>query len=180
MNSIERLIERLILGGRWLLAVFYLGLGAALCIYALSFVLKFVDVARKVVELEESDMILAMLGLIDAALVASLIVMVMISGYENFVSRFETSSSPELSWLGKVDAGNLKIKVASSIVAISSIHLLRVFLNAEHYSNDKILWFTVLHLTFVVSALMLATLDRIASRGAVHGPNVGSAQARTD
>jgi uncharacterized protein (TIGR00645 family) len=180
MNSIELLIEKLILGGRWLLAVFYLGLGAALCIYALSFVLKFVSVARKVVELEESDMILAMLGLIDAALVASLIVMVMISGYQNFVSRFETSSSTELSWLGKVDAGNLKIKVASSIVAISSIHLLQVFLNAETYSNDKILWFTVLHLTFVVSALLIATLDRIASPGTVLGPNVRSAQAPTD
>jgi uncharacterized protein (TIGR00645 family) len=180
MNSIELLIEKLILGGRWLLAVFYLGLGAALCIYALSFVLKFVSVARKVVDLEESDMILAMLGLIDAALVASLIVMVMISGYQNFVSRFETSSSTELSWLGKVDAGNLKIKVASSIVAISSIHLLQVFLNAETYSNDKILWFTVLHLTFVVSALLIATLDRIASQGTVLGPNVRSAQAPTD
>jgi len=180
MNAIELLIERLILGGRWLLAVFYLGLGAALCLYAFSFVLKFVDVARKVVELEESDMILAMLGLIDAALVASLIVMVMISGYENFVSRFEAGSSPGLSWLGKVDAGNLKIKVASSIVAISSIHLLRVFLNAEHYSNDKILWFTVLHLTFVVSALLVATLDRIASWGAVHELRAESAQARAD
>jgi uncharacterized protein (TIGR00645 family) len=126
-------------------------------------------------------MILAMLRLIDAALVASLIVMVTISGYENFVSRFETSSSPELSWLGKVDAGNLKIKVASSIVAISSIHLLRVFLTAEHDSNDKILWwFTVLHLTFVVSALLLATLDRIAYRGAVREPNAGSVQVQTD
>jgi uncharacterized protein (TIGR00645 family) len=180
MNSIELLIERLILGGRWLLAVFYLGLGAALGIYALSFVLKFVSVARKVIELEESDMILAMLGLIDAALVASLIVMVMISGYENFVSRLDqTGSSPELSWLGKVDAGNLKIKVASSIVAISSIHLLRVFLNAEHYSNDKILWYTVLHLTFVVSGVLLATLDRLASWGA-HEPRARSGQAPAD
>jgi len=171
MKSIELLVERLILGGRWVLAVFYLGLGAALCIYAVSFVLKFADIVRKVLDLEESDMILAMLGLIDAALVASLIVMVMIAGYENFVSRFDqTNSSPGLWWLGKLDAGNLKIKVASSIVAISSIHLLRVFLNAEHYPNDKILWFTVLHLTFVVSALLLATLDRLAYRGTGHEP----------
>jgi len=177
MKSIELMIERLILGGRWLLAVFYLGLAAALCLYALSFVLKFTDIVRKVLELEESDMILAMLGLIDAALVASLIVMVMISGYENFVSRFEsTDSAPELHWLGKLDAGNLKIKVASSIVAISSIHLLRVFLNVEHYPNDKILWFTVLHLTFVVSALLLATLDRVASWGVTHAPNPRSEQ----
>jgi len=181
MKSIELMIERLILGGRWLLAVFYLGLAAALCIYALSFVLKFADIVRQVLELEESDMILAMLGLIDAALVASLIVMVMISGYENFVSRFDhTDSSPELTWLGKLDAGNLKIKVASSIVAISSIHLLRVFLNAEHYPNDKILWFTVLHLTFVVSALLLATLDRVASWDVTHAPKPRSGQASVD
>lgn len=177
MKSIELMIERLILGGRWLLAVFYLGLAAALCLYALSFVLKFASIVRQVLELEESDMILAMLGLIDAALVASLIVMVMISGYENFVGRFDqTGSSPELTWLGKLDAGNLKIKVASSIVAISSIHLLRVFLNVEHYPNDKILWFTVLHLTFVVSALLLATLDRVASWGVTHAPNPRSEQ----
>ena len=114
MKSIELMIERLILGGRWLLAVFYLGLAAALCLYALSFVLKFASIVRQVLELEESDMILAMLGLIDAALVASLIVMVMISGYENFVSRFDQGDySTELSWLGKLDAGSLKIKVAS-------------------------------------------------------------------
>ncbi len=90
--------------------------------------------------------------------------MVMISGYENFVSRFDkTGAEAELSWLGKLDSGSLKIKVAASIVAISSIHLLRIFLNAEHYANDKIVWFVVLHLTFVVSALLLGILDRIAA-----------------
>jgi uncharacterized protein (TIGR00645 family) len=169
MKAFELFVERLILASRWLLVVFYLGLAAALSIYAFSFVLKFAEIVRGVLKYEESEMILAMLGLIDAALVASLMVMVMISGYENFVGRFdESGESPELSWLGKVDAGNLKIKVASSIVAISSIHLLRIFLNAEHYANDKILWFTVLHLTFVVSALMLAILDRVSSWGDGH------------
>ncbi len=108
-------------------------------------------------------MILAILGLIDAALVASLIVMVMISGYENFVSRFDEAED-EVSFLGKLDSGSLKIKVASSIVAISSIHLLQIFLNATQYDNAKLMWFTIIHLAFVVSALLLGFLEQIMSK----------------
>ena len=101
-----------------------------------------------------------MLSLIDAALVASLVVMVIISGYENFVSRFDKAEG-ELAWLGKIDAGSLKIKVASTIVAISSIHLLQVFLNAAQYSEPKLMWLTIMHMAFVVSALFLAYIDKI-------------------
>ncbi|HET7715857.1 MAG TPA: TIGR00645 family protein [Bauldia sp.] len=163
MKSIENAIESTIMAARWLLVVFYLGLGAALVIYAVSFIYKFIKIATGVLELEEGEMILAMLGLIDAALVASLLVMVMISSYENYVSRLE-SAGVELSWLGKLDSGSLKIKVASSIVAISSIHLLQVFLNATQYSDTKIVMYMLLHLTFVVSALLLAFVDRISSK----------------
>ncbi len=178
MKAIELFVERVILASRWVLVVFYLGLGAGLCVYALSFVLKFIQILRGVLTYEEADMILAMLGLIDATLVASLVVMVMISGYENFVGRFDqTGESPELTWLGKVDSGNLKIKLAAAIVAISAIHLLRVFLNAEHYANDKIMWSVLLHLTFVVSALLLAILDRISTHGAEHKADTQSAEA---
>ncbi len=160
--EIERFIERAIMSARWLLVIFFGGLGLALVIYAVSFILKFINVASNVFTYDEADMILAMLSLIDAALVASLLVMVMISSYENYVSRFDDAKH-DLSWLGKLDAGSLKIKVASSIVAISSIHLLQVFLNAAQYENSKIMWFTILHLTFVVSALLLAYVDRISS-----------------
>lgn len=163
MKSIENAIESTIMAARWLLVVFYLGLGAALVVYAVSFVYKFIKVAGSVFDLEEGEMILAMLGLIDAALVASLLVMVMISSYENYVSRLE-NANVELSWLGKLDSGSLKIKVASSIVAISSIHLLQVFLNANQYTDTKIVMFMLLHLTFVVSALLLALVDRISSK----------------
>jgi uncharacterized protein (TIGR00645 family) len=163
VKSIEALIEKLVMSARWLLVIFYGGLGLALIIYAISFIAKFVKIAGGVFDLNEDEMILAMLGLIDAALVASLLVMVMISSYENYVSRFENAAN-ELSWLGKLDAGSLKIKVASSIVAISSIHLLQVFLNAEQYENGKIILFMALHLTFVVSALLLAWVDRISSK----------------
>ncbi len=150
------------MSARWLLVIFFGGLGLALVIYAISFVVKFINVASNVFTYDEAEMILAMLSLIDAALVASLLVMVMISSYENYVSRFDDQKH-DLSWLGKLDAGSLKIKVASSIVAISSIHLLQVFLNASQYENSKIMWFTILHMTFVLSALLLAYVDRISS-----------------
>jgi uncharacterized protein (TIGR00645 family) len=168
VKSIESLIERVILAARWVLVVFHIGLAAALVVYAISFLAKFVKVAQNIFVYDEDQMILAMLGLIDAALVASLLVMVMISSYENYVSRLD-SADVELSWLGKLDSGSLKIKVASSIVAISSIHLLQIFLNADQYDNSKIMWFTLMHLTFVVSALLLGVLDRVTAKGDAHG-----------
>ncbi len=163
MKPIELFLERTILAGRWLLVVFYIGLGVALAIYAVSFVAKLAKVAGSVFELGDADMILAMLALIDSALVASLIVMVMIASYENFVSRFDEGEQ-DISWLGKLNAGSLKIKVASSIVAISSIHLLQVFLNAQQYDNAKIAWMTAIHLVFVVSALLLGYLELVMAR----------------
>jgi uncharacterized protein (TIGR00645 family) len=165
MKQIENFIETVILASRWLLVVFYLGLAAALGLYAVSFGRKLWEYASKVMELEETDAILKILSLIDASLVASLVVMVMISGYENFVSRFDNveEQSKELAWLGKIDASSLKIKVASTIVAISSIHLLQVFLNADKYADSKLMWLTIIHMAFVVSALLLAYIDSVMS-----------------
>jgi uncharacterized protein (TIGR00645 family) len=160
MKKLEHLIEAIILASRWLLVVFYLGLAAALALYAVAFGGKLMDFLLNVADLGETDTILKMLSLIDAALVASLVVMVIISGYENFVSRFDKAEG-ELAWLGKIDAGSLKIKVASTIVAISSIHLLQVFLNAAQYSEPKLMWLTIMHMAFVVSALFLAYIDKV-------------------
>ena len=162
MKSLELFVERVIFASRWILVIFYIGLAAALLLYGISFVMKFYKIAVSMPGMSESDMILAMLALIDAALVAGLIVMVMLSSYENFVSRFDHNAS-ELSWLGKLNAGSLKIKVAASIVAISSIHLLQVFLNIDQYSNEKVMWLTILHVTFVLSALLLGYLEKIMS-----------------
>jgi uncharacterized protein (TIGR00645 family) len=161
LRQLELFVERVILASRWLLVVFYVGLAAALAVYAVSFGLKFLKIAASVLTADEEEMILAMLSLIDAALVASLIVMVMISSYENFVSRFEEQTQ-DLSWLGKMDSGSLKIKVASAIVAISSIHLLQVFMNVHQYENGKIMWLTFMHLAFIASAVFLGLLDRIS------------------
>lgn len=161
-KRLELVIEAVILASRWLLVLFYLGLALALAVYAATFGVKLWDFVSHVFTIDESDAILKMLGLIDAALVASLVVMVIISGYENYVSRFDNEGS--VHWLGEIDAGSLKIKVASTIVAISSIHLLQVFLNVTSYTTEQLMWFTFIHLAFVVSALFLAFIDRISAQ----------------
>jgi uncharacterized protein (TIGR00645 family) len=161
MKSLELLVERVILATRWLLVVFYIGLGIALALYAVSFGFMLWKFASHLFTLDESESILDMLGLIDAALIASLVVMVVISGYENFVSRFDEDD--KVHWLGEIDAGSLKIKVASTIVAISSIHLLQIFLNVDKFSSDKLMWYTLIHIAFVISALFLAFIDRVAA-----------------
>jgi uncharacterized protein (TIGR00645 family) len=163
LKQAELLVERIILASRWLLIIFLIGLAVALGVYALSFTFKLFKIASSIFSYDEADMILAMLGLIDAALVASLLVMVMIASYENFIGRFDDADT-ELSWLGKVDSGSLKVKVASSIVAISSIHLLQIFLNADKYTDTKIMWFTIMHMAFVFSALLLGLLDRMMTK----------------
>ena len=160
MQSAERLIERILVASRWLLAVFYLGLVFALLLYAVAFLAKLRDLALNIVALSATDTILAMLGLIDACLVASLLLTVLLSGYVNFISPLEEAHEAP-GWVGKLDSGTLKVKLAASIIAISSIHLLQVFLNVEHYGNDKILWLTIIHITFLASAFLLAALDRM-------------------
>ncbi|MEW6632591.1 TIGR00645 family protein [Mesorhizobium sp.] len=165
MKRLELAIESIILASRWLLVVFYLGLGVALATYALSFGKKLYEFLLTAFTLGDTDTILKMLGLIDAALVASLVVMVIISGYENFVSRFDDQDGGGVHWLGTIDVGSLKVKVASTIVAISSIHLLQVFLNSVSYTTDQLMWLTIIHLAFVISALMLAYIDRLMGLG---------------
>ena len=159
---LESFIEKLLFACRWLLAPLYLGLALALIALGVKFFQEAFHLLQHILVSTEADMVLTTLALIDIVLVGSLIVMVMFSGYENFVSRIEVKNTDTLGWLGKLDAGTLKLKVAASIVAISSIHLLRVFMNAQQTDNDKIMWYVILHLTFVVSALLLGVLDRIA------------------
>ncbi|MGH8578804.1 MAG: TIGR00645 family protein [Gammaproteobacteria bacterium] len=159
---LERFLESVLFSSRWLLAPIYLGLGLALLALGIKFFQEVLQLLPNLLLVDESELVLTVLGLVDLALVGSLLVMVMFSGYENFVSRIDVkNASDQLTWLGKLDAGTLKIKVAVSIVAISSIHLLRKFMEVEHIPNDKLLWFVVLHLTFVVSALLLGYLDKL-------------------
>ena len=159
---VERLIEKLLFASRWLLAPLYLGLSLALVALGLKFFQEAFHVLGHALTSTESDLVLTVLAMIDIVLVGSLIVMVIFSGYENFVSRIDAATTDTLGWLGKLDAGTLKLKVAASIVAISSIHLLRVFMDAQKVPNDKIMWYVILHMTFVVSAVLLGVLDRMA------------------
>jgi uncharacterized protein (TIGR00645 family) len=159
----ERIIERLLLASRWILAPVYLAMSLALIALSIKFFQEVYHVLSHIWAIPEAEMVLAVLALVDMVLVASLVVMVMFSGYENFVSRIEVEEGGErLGWLGKLDSGTLKLKVAASIVAISSIHLLRAFVNISEVPNDKLLWYVVIHLTFVTSALLMGVLDKLS------------------
>ena len=160
---LERAIERLLFASRWILAPVYLGLSLGLVVLGVKFFQEIYHVITHITLIEEPELVLTLLAMIDLVLVGSLIVMVMFSGYENFVSRIETDGEGDkLGWLGKLDAGTLKLKVAASIVAISSIHLLQKFMDVEKIENDKLLWYVIIHLTFVVSAVLMGVLDKMA------------------
>lgn len=151
------------MASRWLQAPLYIGLVFVLGVVVVKFPFKLWELVRRALIVDEGDLVLAVLSLVDLIMVANLVVMVIISGYENFVSHIDSESTTErLSWFGKLDAGSLKIKLASSIVAISSIHLLQRFLEVSTVPNDKLYVLIVMHLTFVVSALLLTYIDRLS------------------
>ena len=160
--NLEYLIENLLFLSRWLLAPLYLGLAIALVALGVKFFQESWHLMSTILVTKEKDLVLIILALVDMVLVGGLLIMVMFSGYENFVSRMDVKDDAEkLSWLGKLDAGTLKIKVAASIVAISSVHLLQAFMNVPQIPNDKLMWYVIIHLTFVVSALLLGVLDKM-------------------
>ncbi|EGT5650114.1 TIGR00645 family protein [Cronobacter sakazakii] len=156
----ERFIENAMYASRWLLAPVYFGLSLALTV---KFFQEIIHVLPNILTIAEADLILLLLSLVDMTLVGGLLVMVMFSGYENFVSQLDIHEGKEkLSWLGKMDASSLKNKVAASIVAISSIHLLRVFMDAKNVPDNKLMWYVIIHLTFVLSAFVMGYLDKIS------------------
>lgn len=158
----ERFIENAMYASRWLLAPIYFGLSLALLALGLKFFQEVIHILPNVFAMAEANLILVLLSLIDMALVGGLLVMVMISGYENFVSQLDIEEGKEkLSWLGKMDSGSLKMKVAASIVAISSIHLLKVFMDAKNIEPEYLKWYVIIHMTFVVSAFAMGYLDKL-------------------
>jgi uncharacterized protein (TIGR00645 family) len=161
---IEKVFEQLLYASRWLLAPLYLGLSFALLAIGIKFFQEVAHLLPHIFDITEANLVLTILSLIDLSLVGGLVIMVMLSGYENFVSAIELDENDEkLAWLGKMDTGSLKQKVAASIIAISSIHLLQVFMNAEGIENGKIMWYVIMHLTFVVSAMGVALVDKMSS-----------------
>ncbi len=159
----ERLLERLVLGSRWLLVPLYLVLGLLLLAFAIKSVIELLHIFQTLLDMNETDLVLAALSLIDLVLIGNLIVMVALSGYETFVSRIDKVPGMEKpGWLGKYDPGTIKLKVAASLVAISAIHLLKNYLAHDALDVTRMLTLTAVHLAFVVSALILAFVDRIA------------------
>ena len=155
-------MERLMYASRLLLAPIYMGLSLALFALFIKFFQELYHFIPFILELDESQLLLKVLSLIDLTLVGSLIVIVMFSGYENFVSRMDLGEATEkLDWLGTHDYGSLKMKIATSIVAISSIHLLEIFMNIKTIENDKVMWYALVHLTFVISAVLMGYLDKL-------------------
>lgn len=165
LHHIERAIEFTLLASRWLLLPLYVILMAVLAIFGINAAKELWHLLEHAGDTSEADLILSALSLIDLALVASLIVMVALSGYETFVSRFDTTGEMEQpEWLGKLDLGTVKLKLAASIVAISGIHLLKQYMATEPLPNDRLLTLSVVHLAFVGSALLLAWVDRMSFR----------------
>jgi uncharacterized protein (TIGR00645 family) len=161
-SKLEEVTERALFAFRWILAPIFLGLSLALIALGFKFFQQAWHIFSDLIAMKESALVLTVLAMIDIVLVGSLIVMVMFSGYENFVSTIDSKGTDSLGWLGKMDSGTLKLKVAASIVAISSIHLLQKFMDAEKIPNDKLMWYTILHMAFVLSAVMLGVLDKMS------------------
>jgi len=173
LNTIERWLENLLFAGRWFMAPIYVGLLLILAVITVKFVEVLLLTLPSVLSMEERDLVLLVLWLIDLALLGSLTLMVAFAGYENFVSKMHSVAGHEdrPDWMGHVDFSGLKLKLISSIVAISAIHLLRTFLNVSALPKEDVGWQLAIHLGFVVSGLLLALMDRFGAAASHSAPN---------
>lgn len=167
-------LGRLIFLSRWLQAPLYLGLIIAQGVYVFRFFMELwhlITMAMKVGEVKEADVMLVVLGLIDVVMIANLLIMVIIGGYETFVAKLRLDGHPDQpEWLSHVNAGVLKVKLATALIGISSIHLLKTFIDMKHllkpetqWHQSEIFWQVIIHMVFVFSALMLAWIERLLS-----------------
>jgi uncharacterized protein (TIGR00645 family) len=183
-----RPLPRMIFASRWLQLPLYIGLIAAQGVYVYHFLVELVHLIEAVfgsqtalqalvtsigyksdvplTSLNETVIMLVVLALIDVVMISNLLIMVIVGGYETFVSRMELEGHPDQpEWLSHVNASVLKVKLATAIIGISSIHLLKTFINAANYDTKVLLWQTVIHVTFLLSALAIAWTDRLMSHG---------------
>jgi uncharacterized protein (TIGR00645 family) len=160
----EKAFERLLFASRWLMAPMYLGLVAVLAMMLVVFLRQTAYYLAQAMTMTAETAILAALSLIDLTLAANLLLIVIFSGYENFVSRMDLADHVDRpDWQGEVDFSTLKLKLVASIVAISGIHLLKVFMDVGKYPPDQIRWMVIIHLVFVLSGVLLAAMDWIAN-----------------
>ena len=161
-NRVERALERTIFGSRWLLAPFYLGLAASLLVLLVKFAMEAVDLFAHALTAGGDQVTLGILSLIDLSLMANLVLMVILAGYESFVSRLDVGGHEgRLEWMGRIGFSDLKLKLMASIVAISAIHLLEGFMNTDHVSDRNLAWRLGIHMSFVGSGVLLAVMDRL-------------------
>jgi uncharacterized protein (TIGR00645 family) len=171
-----RPLPQLIFGSRWLQLPLYLGLIIAQGVYVILFLKELWHLISHAASVTEQQIMLIVLGLIDVVMISNLLVMVIVGGYETFVSRLRLQGHPDQpEWLDHVNASVLKIKLAMAIIGISSIHLLRTFIEAGNlgkptstYTEAGIMWQTIIHVTFILSAIGIAYVDRLS--GGVSGP----------
>ena len=166
----EKVIENLMYRSRWLLAPIYLGLSLAVLALGIKFFQELIHLLFEIHKLAEADMVLIVLSLIDIAMVGGLLVMVMMSGYENFVSKIGTGDHEDRpAWMGRVGFSDLKIKLMGAIVAISAVELLKAFINVDEMTWQQLAWKVGIHITFVVSGVLFAITDRLTeNRGGSH------------
>ena len=167
-----RPLPRWIFASRWLQAPLYIGLIIAQGVYVWQFWVELVHLVGITATkgTTESEIMLVVLGLIDVVMISNLLVMVIVDGWETFVSRLDLDQHPdEPEWLSHVNAGMLKVKLATAIIGISSIHLLKTFINAPAYDEKTLMWQTIIHCAFLLSALAIAWTERLTARpGAEH------------
>jgi uncharacterized protein (TIGR00645 family) len=152
----------LLFSSRWLQLPLYVGLIVAQIVYVIQFMAELKHLIVEVAQFNATTIMLTVLGLIDVVMISNLLIMVIIGGYETFVSRLELEGHPdEPEWLSHVNANVLKVKLATAIIGISSIHLLKTFINAQNLDEKTMFWQVAIHITFLLSAVAIAAIDRI-------------------
>lgn len=171
MQKTVKVMEHLIFWSRWLQAPLYLGLIAAQGVYVYHFMHELLHLVTKAGSLTETEVMLIVLGLIDVVMIANLLTMVIIGGYETFVSKLDLEGNPDQpEWLSHVNAGVLKVKLAVALISISSIHLLRTFINAPQTEDRVVIIQVAIHVAFLISAIAIAWTDRIMMQTLCIGP----------
>jgi uncharacterized protein (TIGR00645 family) len=161
-NNAESVFEKIIFGSRWLQAPLYAGLIMGGILYAYKFIIELIHLCATINEITETALMLGVLTLVDITMVANLLIMVIIGGYSTFVSRLNIDKHEDKpEWLQKVDAGTLKVKLAGSLVGVSGIHLLQIFINIENKNPENVKWQILIHVVFLASSLALAFSEKI-------------------
>ncbi len=178
-TTIETALEKALFASRWLLAPFYLGLAVGIGILLIKFMQELFHLAQIAIAGTESDAILGVLTLVDLSLTGSLLLIVIFSGYENFVSKIDHSRHRDWpEWMGTIDFTALKIKLLGSIVAISAIQLLKQFMAVKSATDRELMWYVVIHVVFVVSSVLLALSDRISGEAKVSAGTAAEPKTR--